>query len=282
MTTFRADLHCHSTFSDGSLTPLEIIQLAKEIGLSALSITDHDTVEAYKTAIPAAKEAGIILLSGIEFSATLTSVSVHILGYGFSPDDPSIQSLCNQHAERRYYRNKEILNLLKKHGMPVSEEELFAACPPSIQARSKRSIGRPHIALAMMQKGYIKDVYDAFKKYLGEGKPCYAPGTSFDVQETLDAIHKARGLAIIAHPHLQKSNKIIKKLLEMDFDGIEGYYGNFSLAQQQKWVKLGMGKNWLITGGSDFHGATKPLVPLGSSWVDEEKFQAILNKLHML
>lgn len=282
MSSFRADLHCHSTCSDGSLSPIEIVQLAKQIGLSALSITDHDTIEAYASAIPTAKETNITLLTGVEFSAMLNGGSVHILGYGFSTDNPVIQTLCQQHGERRYHRNKQILELLAKHSMPISEEDLIAACPSQMKQPSKQSIGRPHIALAMMHKGYINNVQDAFSKYLAEGKPCYAQGRLFSVEETLDVIHKAKGIAIIAHPHLQKSNKVIKKLLEMNFDGIEGYYGNFPPQKHQKWIKIALNKNWLITGGSDFHGEIKPHVALGCSWIDEERFQMILDKIHIL
>jgi predicted metal-dependent phosphoesterase TrpH len=273
MNPFRADLHCHSTCSDGSLTPVEIVQLAKQIGLSALSITDHDTVEAYKTATAAAKEAGITLLTGVEFSATLNDVSVHILGYGFSPEEPIIRALCQQHTERRHDRNRQILKLLAKHGMPITEEELLAVCPS--EQPFKHSTGRPHIALAMIRKGYVDSVQNAFARYLAEGKPCFAPGVSFSIEETLDAIHRSNGVAIIAHPHLQKSNKIIKKLLEMNFDGMECYYGNFPLQRHQKWVKIAMNKNWLITGGSDFHGSIKPHIPLGCSWIDEERFKTL-------
>lgn len=279
MNHFRADLHCHSTCSDGTLSPVEIVHLAKRIGLSALSITDHDTIEAYKTAIPAAKEIGLALLTGVEFSAMLNDTSVHILGYGFSATDLTIQSLCDQHTERRYHRNKQMLELLAKHGMPITEEELLAACSMDAQHPFKHSTGRPHIALAMIKKGYINNVYDAFARYLGEGKPCFAQGASFSVEETLNVIHKANGIAIIAHPHLQKSNRIIKKLLEMNFDGMESYYGNFPPQRHQKWIKIATNKNWLITGGSDFHGSIKPHIPLGCSWINEERFQILLNKL---
>lgn len=278
MNSFRADLHCHSTCSDGSLSPVEIVQLAKQIGLSALSISDHDTIEAYKTAIPAAKEAGITLITGVEFSTMLGDTSVHILGYGFSPDDPSILALCDQHTARRHERNSQMLKLLAKHGMPISEEELAAACSHNLDQPSKHSTGRPHIALAMIKKGYVPSIQDAFSMYLAEGRSCYAPGAPFSIEETLDVIHRANGMAVIAHPHLQKRSKVIKKLLEMNFDGIECYYGNFPPQRHEKWLRIAANKNWLITGGSDFHGAIKPHIPLGCSWINEEKFQILLNK----
>ncbi|HEV8052138.1 MAG TPA: PHP domain-containing protein, partial [Parachlamydiaceae bacterium] len=149
MNEFRADLHCHTTCSDGSETPAQIIQLAKQAGLSGLSITDHDTIDAYETAIPLAKEAEITLLPGIEFSTVLNQISVHILGYGFDVDNEDIRNLCSKHTERRMNRNLGVLDLLAKHGMPLDYEDLLDAI--SNEAATKgRSIGRPHIAFAMV------------------------------------------------------------------------------------------------------------------------------------
>lgn len=282
MNPFRADLHCHTTCSDGSLSPTEIVLLAKQIGLSGLSITDHDSVNAYPTATPLCLELGIQLLTGAEFSTVLNGVSVHVLGYGFQTDHPEIQKLCAKHAERRYNRNLAILNLLTKYSMPVSEEELAEACSCSSKDFLHRAVGRPHIALAMVKKGYVDTVQNAFKKYLAEGKTCYAQGAAFSVEETIDVIHKAKGLAVIAHPHLLKNNQILRQLLEMNFDGIECYYGNFHPKDHKRWLKISEKKGWLVTGGSDFHGDIKPHISLGCSWVEEKFFQAIKQRLQSL
>lgn len=279
MNPFRADLHCHTTSSDGSETPERVIQLAKEAGLSALSITDHDTLDAYDIAIPLAEEAGITLLPGIEFSAVLNQVSVHILGYGFQIQDKAIKDLCAKHAERRKERNLAVLELLKKHGMPLVYEDLIEAIPASSTSKS-RSLGRPHIALAMMKKGYIHSIQEGFEKFLGDECPCYVQGNSFTVDETIDTIHSAKGIAVIAHPHLIKNTSLLKILLTKDFDGIECYYGNFHADINKRWVKIAKHKNWLITGGSDFHGTAKPSLTLGRSWIGQEHFQAILNSLN--
>lgn len=279
MNTFRADLHCHTTCSDGTLSPTELVHLAKQIGLNALSITDHDTVEAYSSVVQLCRELNIELLSGTEFSAVQDEASVHILGYGFNPDNEGIRALCRKHAERRYNRNLAILNLLSKHGMPVSEEELAAISPYATEDIFHHSVGRPHIAQAMVKKGYVETVQEAFKKYLIEGKPCYAQGNAFSIEETISVIHNAKGLAIIAHPHLLRNNKILRRLLEMDFDGIECYYGNFPPKDHKRWLKIAEKKGWLITGGSDFHGTIKPHNPLGCSWIDENLFQAIKDRV---
>lgn len=278
MNEFRADLHCHTTSSDGSETPEQVIQLAKASGLSALSITDHDTVDAYDTAIPLAKEAGIILLPGVEFSTVLNQMSVHILGYGFQVDDKAILELCSKHAERRKNRNLAVLELLKKHGMPLTYENLIDAIP--VQHASKgRSIGRPHIAFAMMNKGYVNSIQEAFGKFLGDECSCYVQGNSFTVDETIDTIHRAKGIAVIAHPHLIKNTALLKELLTKDFDGIECYYGNFPANVHTRWLKIAKHRNWLVTGGSDFHGKAKPTLNLGRSWIGQDHFQALLERL---
>lgn len=278
MNDFRADLHCHSTCSDGSETPEQIIRLAKQSGLSALSITDHDTIDAYETAIPLAQKVGIELISGVEFSTVLNKISVHILGYGFKIDDPAITELCAKHTQRRMNRNLAVLDLLTKHGMPITYQEVIESIPVA-EASKGRSIGRPHIAFAMVHKGYVANVQEAFKKYLADECPCFVQGDSFTVDETIEAIHHAKGIAVIAHPHLIKNTALLNELLKKDFDGIECFYGNFMRDVITRWLKIAKHRNWLITGGSDFHGAAKPNLTLGRSWIGKEHYQAVVDHL---
>jgi 3',5'-nucleoside bisphosphate phosphatase len=273
MTEFRADLHCHTTYSDGSLSPGELVRHAKKSGLSGLSITDHDTIEAYATAIPVCKEVGIEWISGVEFSSAYNEASVHILGYAFPLNSPDIQSFCEQHGHRRLNRNRIILELLAKNGMPISEQEVIEGAPAVSSLH--RSFGRPHIAQAMIRKGYVATVQEAFKKYLSEGTSCYAQGEFFSVEETLATIHSARGLAVIAHPHLITRNSTIKYLLNMPFDGLECFYGKFQNKEHTRWLTIANKKNWLITGGSDFHGDIKPIIELGCSWIGEDTFRIL-------
>jgi 3',5'-nucleoside bisphosphate phosphatase len=274
---FRADLHCHTTCSDGSYSPQEIVKLAVETGLSGLSITDHDSIEAYQTAVPIAKELNLPLISGIEFSSMHKNVSVHVLAYSFSLSSPLIHSFCAKHHQRRLNRNQAILELLDKQGMPVSEEDLYSTTKSSLP-HQRQTLGRPHIALALVQKGYVESVQEAFQKYIGEGKSCYVPGSHFTVEETIQLIHQANGFAIIAHPHLIEPTSIVRDLLEMNFDGLEGYYARFHASEQKRWVKIGQHRGWIVTGGSDFHGDIKPTLPLGSSWVRQEIFQILLER----
>jgi hypothetical protein len=269
MTEFRADLHCHTTCSDGSSTPEEVLKYAQELGLRGLSVTDHDTIDAYAVLVPEAQRLGIQLISGVEFSTVHEGESIHVLAYSFALDDPHIAGLCRYHAERRQARNRQMLNLLADHGMPLEESETLSL---------GRTVGRPHIAWAMINRGYVKSIEEAFKKYLGDGCPCYVQGVSISTQETIDVIHKANGYAIIAHPHLIKNQRTILKLIGMDFDGIEAYYAKFLPHAEKQWVKIGQRKNWLITGGSDYHGLGKPNIPLGCSWVGEDLFNILLSR----
>lgn len=264
---FRADLHCHSTFSDGTLSPEQLVSLAKERGLKGLVITDHDTVEAYPSVLKMAAAAGLSCITGVEFSAIHNGVNVHILGYSFSPQNSFIHELCQRHQQRRLQRNQAILERLAENEMPITDEELLAASD-----NVKGTIGRPHIALAMVKKGYVSDVAEAFRLYIGEDKPCYVRGNLFSVEETLSIIHQANGFALIAHPHLIKHSQIIPQLLSMNFDGLEGYYAKLPSIQNARWVKIAQKKNWIVTGGSDFHGDIKPTIGLGSSWTNEETF----------
>jgi predicted metal-dependent phosphoesterase TrpH len=209
---FKADLHCHSTCSDGTFSPEQLVKHALEIGLKGLSITDHDTIEAYRTILPIAQELGLAMITGIEFSAMFKGVSVHILGYAFKWDDPDLLALCQKHKRRREERNAKMLHRLAKLGMPIEDKDICEAFSTS------HTLGRPHIAQAMINKGYVRTIPEAFKKYLGDGKSAFVQGESYSVEETIQAIHRAKGAAVIAHPHLIESKTTLRALLDMNFD----------------------------------------------------------------
>lgn len=269
---FRADLHCHSTCSDGTLTPTQLVNRAHQMGLQGLSITDHDSIDAYPLALEEAKKVGLEVIPGVEFSTDINQFNVHILAYGFQIDAPPLKKLCEWHKNRRIQRNTQILEKLRIHGMPITEEELMQ------EGVSSSVIGRPHIALALVRKGYVENMREAFKKFIGEGKSCYAKGESYSTEETVKIIHASGGLAVIAHPHLIHNNKVLKNLLKLPFDGIECYYARYPAEAHERWLKIAQEKGWLITGGSDFHGANSPGLELGCSWTPEASFHHILHK----
>ncbi|MGC1879415.1 MAG: PHP domain-containing protein [Rhabdochlamydiaceae bacterium] len=268
---FHADLHCHTLFSDGTMTPKELLCHAKEIGLAGISITDHDTIEAYSVAPAIAKELGLLLGSGVEFSSVFQKMSVHVLGYDFDLNSPPIEKLCARHQVRRTDRNKVILGNLSRLGFSILEEELSSV--------GEQTVGRPHIAQLMVKKGYVSSIKEAFNQYIGDGKPCYDPGEGISVEETIETIHRGRGKAFIAHPHLLGHHRKIRELLKLPFDGIECHYAKFPPEQEKRWIQTAKERDWLISGGSDFHGSVKNYIQLGCSWVDEESFHKIFQHL---
>jgi len=262
---FRADLHCHSTFSDGTDSPQTLVDLAIASGLSGLSITDHDTLAAYPAVLDYAKQRGLLMISGIELSASYRGDPVHILGYGFDLKNQALANFCEAHHKRRMDRNLEIIENLRKLGLNLN-----------LDISKSGSFGRPHIAAALIEMGVVDSIQEAFARYLGEGKLAYAPGRVVEVAETIETIREASGKAILAHPHLIKRSTTVRAMLQMPFDGLEGYYARFGPDQEKKWIEIAKQKNWIITGGSDYHGSIKPQSKLGSSWVDQEIFEKLM------
>lgn len=271
MHEFRADLHCHTTCSDGSLSPKELILHAKEIGLAGLSITDHDTIVAYETAIDVAKEVGVLLGSGVEFSSVDQGINVHILGYDIDLQNPKLKVFCEKHLQRRFDRILKILKKLETKGFPLDSEEL------KIQAFQGHPVGRPHIAAAMVAKGYVVSIQEAFNRFLGDNMPCFDPGVPVSTLETIEVIHQAGGKAFLAHPHFMQREQI-HKILEKPFDGIECYYSKCHPEKERRILKIAEKRNLLISGGSDFHGAIRSEISLGCSWVNETIFHQIFEK----
>lgn len=267
MIEFRADLHCHTTCSDGSATPQEVVKSALEIGLQGLSITDHDTIEAYEVLANDNINIDLKLLSGIEFSTIHKGSSVHVLAYAFNLKNKEINNLCRTLKANRIVRMEEMIHLLKKQGIIIDEKELF---------ENKNTIGRPHLAEVLVKQKYAKSVQDVFNQFLGDGKSCFVPSNSMSTEETIETIKRAKGFAIIAHPHIVKNQNTLSDILNMDFDGIEAYYARFSSQHEKIWIEVAKKRDWIMTGGSDYHGKIKPNNALGCSWVDAETF----NHLH--
>ena len=266
---FRADIHCHSICSDGSDHPLDLLRLAKDSKLQGLSITDHDTIDAYTDELFAeAEKLEIALLPGVEISSEMDGNSVHILGYGFDIRDKDLNEFLKEMQRRRFERNRAILNKLAARNMPITEEELknFA---------THRIIGRPHIAQLMVNKGYVYTMREAFDRYLKEGGLCYASGVRFEPKDVIEAVQKARGKAVLAHPHFIKKGSFLKKLLSQQFDGIECYYSRLDKALEIPWLKMAKERGWIATGGSDYHGSIKPHISLGCSWISEHVFKIL-------
>lgn len=274
MNPFRADIHCHSDCSDGSDTPFLLLELAMQANLQGLSITDHDTLEAYTPELfEKAKELNLQLLTGVELSTEFRHESVHVLGYGIDVHSHSLRNFLEELQRRRAGRNRMILDNLARKNMPISEEELLSFAS---RIEGKKTVGRPHIAALMVQKGFVRTWKEAFDVYLKQGASCYVAGIKFTPLEAIEQIRLAKGKAVLAHPHFLRKGSILREILALPFDGIECYYARLPKAQELPWAQLAEKKGWIATGGSDYHGAFKPDLFLGCSWVDETTFAKLL------
>lgn len=268
MVEFRADLHCHTICSDGTDSPEDVVRKAAALGLQGLSITDHDTIDAYSPALfSLAKELNIRLLAGIELSSELGTTSVHVLGYGIDLQSSAFHTFLQNMIQRRHERNENILQKLRAKGFAIQREDL--------EKLAFRTIGRPHIAQVLVDKGYVASRKEAFDRYLKEGASCYAPGIKFTPLEVIDQIHGAGGKAILAHPHFITQGTLRRTLLKLPLDGLEGYYGNLHPFQEKPWVDLAKERGWIVTGGSDYHGSVRPGINLGCSWVGLDIFNVL-------
>jgi predicted metal-dependent phosphoesterase TrpH len=268
MVEFRADLHCHTICSDGTDTPEEIVRKAAAAGLQGLSITDHDTIDAYSGELFAlAAELNLLLLPGVEVSSEYEKSSVHVLGYGIDLESSSFRKFLQEMIQRRKERNENILRNLRAKGFFIQMEE--------VENLGFRTIGRPHIAQVMVDKGYVESRRDAFDRYLRDGASCYAPGIKFTPLEVIEQIHLAKGKAILAHPHFFQRGPFLKTLLKLPLDGVEAYYGNLHHFKEKPWLDMAKERKWVATGGSDYHGTVKPGIALGCSWVGFDTFTAL-------
>lgn len=261
------DLHAHTTASDGSFSPRELVAHAREIGLKAIAITDHDTVGGWDEAMQAGEELGIEIVPGIELSVAGEGEKFHLLGYYFERASELGDSLRELQAERAR-RNDVIVENLNRLGHNVTLRRIREIAGPDAQ------IGRPHIATALMEIGAVSSVQNAFDTLLAEGGPAYASKKTLHPADAVRLIHDAGGVAVWAHPTRAPSERASlldftrgEKLLEMwkewDLDGLETYYGSYTPAEIEWTTRMAAKYDLIGTGGSDFHGTTKPNVTLG-------------------
>lgn len=263
------DLHVHSTASDGTLSPSEVALYAKAKCLSAIALTDHDTVSGIDECAKEGLRSGVIVVPGIEFSADFHGKEVHILGYYIDPHHPKLTQKLSELVAARATRNTEMLGKLAALGMPLMIEDCLSDTAPGA------TITRAHIAKALLEKGYIKERSEAFNRYIGAGKPAYVPKKRFTVEECTSLIHEAGGLAVLAHPLLygydrKDLSEITRGLVSEGIDGMECIYATHSKEDVAFLLQLCLKHKLFPTGGSDFHGANKPLLDLGSGYGELE------------
>lgn len=273
----RIDLHVHSCFSDGTCTPSQLIRLAKDQRLSAIALTDHDTVAGIPEAIHAASGSGIELIPGIEMSCLYHGKDIHIVGLLIEHENPSLLRSIHQYQNNRTKRNEVMAEKLTEGGFSVTVPELEERFPGA-------TLTRAHFAKFFVEKGVWNSRNEGFEKYIGEGCPYYVEKAYVSPDEAIDVIHKAGGAAILAHPLLyhmtdQEVESMVAHLKTLGLDGIETIYSTYTDAQQLYVLHLAFNHQLLKSGGSDFHGTNKPDISIG---VGYGKLRVPASYLHVI
>jgi hypothetical protein len=256
------DLHSHTTASDGTLTPRQLLRHAREVGLSALGIADHDTIGGLEEGELASREEGVELVPCIEISVDYPQGEFHLLGYYVDWREEAFRSRIQYLQDNRVNRNATMLRKIREAGLDVTWEEIVAESGGG-------QVGRPHMARALLKKGYVESVQDAFDRYLADGKPLHVPKVKLSPAEAIELVHSAGGVAVLAHPKYMEFPteeglaEEVGRLKDAGLDGLECYYSQHSEEETAQYLGLAERFDLLVTAGSDFHGSTKPDVPLG-------------------
>ena len=256
------DLHVHSTASDGTYTPAELVQLAVSAGLSAFALTDHDTIAGISEAKLAAADCNCEVISGVELSCDYTGREVHMVGLFIDETDPALLAELASFNERRIERNKEMVRRLQAEGLAITYEGLLAD-------NHDRVITRGNIAKYLVDHQLVRDNPTVFSRYLGDDCRCFVPREKISPGQAIRIIHAAGGLAILAHPLLYHMNleqlRDFLALLKADgLDGMEAIYSTFQPGDERNMKRIAGELDLLISGGSDFHGSNKPHIRLGT------------------
>ena len=263
------DLHSHTTASDGSLTPTQVVQLARKKGFSLIAVTDHDTMGGVAEALEAGKKYNVDVVPGVEISSGVT-LEVHMLGYGMSPDHPVMKAMLEDMRAARVERMERIIENLQKMGVPITVEE--------VEAVAGGAIGRPHIAQVLIAHGLVPNVRTAFREYIGVGAKAYVERRKMTSEQVIANIRDAGGVPVLAHGGLLRISEVelnqwIDSMAKKGLMGLECYH-NAHTPQMERLLRAAAERNGLlVTGGSDFHGASRPDVEMGtglSRWNDRQ------------
>jgi 3',5'-nucleoside bisphosphate phosphatase len=262
------DLHIHSTASDGTLSPANLIAMAVSIGLGAIAITDHDSIAGSREALPEGIPDSLGFLTGVEISAEPPasypgSGSIHILGYGIRLDDPELNRTLERLQDARKDRNPQIIARLNQLGVPITLREV------ELEAGEGGQPGRPHIASLLIKKGAAANIDDAFDRYLGNGRPAYVDKFRIESAEAIQLINAAGGTPVLAHPCLlelesdEQLDEILREMVSMGLKGLEVYFSDHTAEQTRRYAELATRHELLMTGGTDFHGDIHPGIRMG-------------------
>jgi 3',5'-nucleoside bisphosphate phosphatase len=250
-----ADLHLHTNFSDGTFSPEELAAQAARFELKAIALTDHDTVEGCTRMALACEQNGIEFIPAAELTAEINGTEVHLLGYYLDTANPELLTRLAECQQVRQERIRHMVTRINEMGIPLAVEDVFdlANC---------RSPGRPHVARALWQREFCGSIDEAFERYLKKGRPAWAPKFKMSTQQAIDLIHRAGGLAVMAHPGLTRADDLIPDLASQGLDGLECFHTKHTQTMSQNYTALAKRLKLLMTGGSDCHGTAKgkPLI----------------------
>ncbi|MDA3970492.1 MAG: PHP domain-containing protein [Desulfobulbaceae bacterium] len=255
------DLHCHSTYSDGTNTPEQLAVIAKDKNLAGIALTDHDTIEGIEPLLAAGIMHDVEIITGVELSANHDEIPVHILGYGFDHKHTGLLTNLAKIQQTREARNHKIFANIKKMHIDITWNQIKTISGDG-------QVGRPHFAAFLIEQGIVANNEEAFNIYLRKGRPAYAEREKLPVEEAIGIIHGAGGVAVIAHPGLIPCSQgttmqLINTFTSMGLDGIEAYYPTHSNTIRKRLLNLCSEKDLVVTGGSDYHGGIRANTSLG-------------------
>ncbi len=251
-------MHIHSFASDGQYTPEEIVNLAEQVGLDGIALTDHDTIDGLDSFMEAGRKSPIITIPGVEISCQGHQDRYHLLGYFIDWKRPILRQRLKYYERARAERIKGMLKKLKQlTGISIEFSEVA-------EKAGKKLIGKPHLARTLVEKKIVPTINQAFTRYLGHNCPLdRIPKERMSLNEAIKLVHESGGVAVLAHPVYCKKNLNLKRLANLGIEGLEAFYTDHSPEQNKKYFTLARQHGLAITGGSDFHGSVKPDVPLG-------------------
>jgi len=270
------DLHLHTTASDGRLSPSELVDETVRAGLTVIAVTDHDTFAAVEDVQHIARSRGLEAIVGIEVTAVENGRDVHVLGYFLNPADEPFARFLEAQRAARVARAVTIIERLEALGMPIDLRQSLT----DAAARSGRSIGRPQVARAMVRAGHVASVQDAFDKWLGLDRPAFVARTGPSAQRVIEEIHRAGGLASLAHPGRTAIDARIPDLAAASLDAIEVYHSDHDATAVERYRTMARELNLLTTGGSDFHGDPARSISPGAATLPDEEWQRLRAARH--
>ncbi len=257
LTSRYGDLHLHTFFSDGTYSPEELVAQAQRQELHVLALTDHDTVEGCVPTANACEAAGIEFITGTELTAEQDGREIHLLGYSIDPLNPRFLTEIAKFQAVRQNRIREMVQRLNEINVPLQAEEVFALA-------NCRAPGRPHVARALVQAGLVGSLDEAFERFLKKNRPAWVPKFKMSADDATELIHQSGGVAVMAHPGLNRSDEVIPRMVEGGLDGIECFHTKHSAATAEHYLQIAARFQLLVTGGSDCHGLSKGRPLIGS------------------